>query len=105
MTSRGTPVKYLRCDNAGENQSKLQRECKKEKVYFKLTTLHTPQLNGVIDRIFAIIKDGELAMLLNAKLNNTYQKMMCTEAVHTCERERNSMATTGSTTSPFDIIN
>ena len=27
MTSRGTPGKYLRCDNAVEHQSKLQRVC------------------------------------------------------------------------------
>ena len=25
MTSRGNPVKYIRCNNAGEHQSKLQR--------------------------------------------------------------------------------
>ena len=29
ITSRGTPVKYLCCDNAGEHQSKLQRACQK----------------------------------------------------------------------------
>ena len=29
MTSRGTPVTYLHCKNAGEHQSKLQRACKK----------------------------------------------------------------------------
>ena len=40
-------------------------------------------------------------MLLNAKLNYIYQKMLWTEAVNTQERARNSMATMGSTTSPF----
>ena len=37
-------------------------------------------------------------MLLNAKLNNTAQKMLWAEAVQTRERVRNSMATTGGTT-------
>ena len=43
-------------------------------------------------------------MLLNAKLNDTYQKIMWEEAVHTCDRVRISMANTGSTTSPFKKI-
>ena len=65
------------------------------------TTPHTPQLNGVIERIFDVIKEGVLATLLKAKLNDTGHKMLWGEAVHTCEIVRNSMATTGSTTSPF----
>ena len=65
------------------------------------TTPHTPQLNGVIERIFSVIKEGALAMLLNTKLNNTAQKMLWAEAGHTRERVRNSIATTGSTTSLF----
>ena len=40
------------------------------------TTLHMPQLNGVIERRFAVIKEGALAILLNEKLNDTAQKMM-----------------------------
>ena len=40
-------------------------------------------------------------MLLNAKLNDTDQKILWAEAVHMCKRVRNSMANTGSTTSPF----
>ena len=64
--------------------------------------LHTPQLNIVIERRFSVIKEGALAMLLNAKLNDIAQKMLWKEAVHTCERIRNSMANTGSTTSPFE---
>ena len=62
--------------------------------------MHTPKMNGVIERIFAVIKEGVLSMLLNAKINETAQKMLCTEAVHTCKRIRKSMATTGSTKIP-----
>ena len=43
-------------------------------------------------------------MLLNAKLNDTAYKMLREEAVHTCERVRNSISTTGSTTSPFENL-
>ena len=65
------------------------------------TTPHTPKLNRVIERNIYVIKEGALAMLLNAKLNDTTQKMMWAEDVNTCERVRNIMATTSSTTSPF----
>ena len=84
MTSRGKPVKYLHYNNAGEHQSKLQRACEKEKVMLEYLTPHTPHLVGFIERRFAVIKEGALAMLQNAKLNDTSQKMLCEEAVHKC---------------------
>ena len=49
-------------------------------------TPHTPQLNEVTERIFSVIKEGALAMLLNAKRDDTAQKMLWMEAVHTSER-------------------
>ena len=43
MTSRGTPVKYLLCNNTGEHQLKLQRACEKRKGYVGIhDTAHTP---------------------------------------------------------------
>ena len=65
------------------------------------TTPHTPQLNRFIERRFAVIKKGVLEILLNAKLNDTAQKILSEEAVCTRKRVRNSMANTGSTTSLF----
>ena len=59
-------------------------------------------MNRVIEIIFSVIKEGALAMLLSTKLNDTAQKMLWAEAVHTYECVRNSMDTTVSTTSPFE---
>ena len=64
--------------------------------------MHTPNLNGVINIILAFIKEGALAMILNTKLNGTAQKMLCMETIHMYEHIQNSMATTGSTESPFE---
>ena len=61
------------------------------------TAPHTLQLNGVVERIFVVIKEGEFAMLLNTKLDYTAQKILWKEAVHTCKRVQNSMETTGIT--------
>ena len=99
--SHETPVKYLCCDKAGEQQSKLQRECEKEKVNLEYTTPHTLHLNGVIERRFAVIKEGTLTMMLNAELNDTALKILWADSIHMYKRVINSMATTGSTTSPF----
>ena len=43
-------------------------------------------------------------MILNLKLNDTAQKIMWAEAVHTCELARNSTATTCSKNNPFQIF-
>ena len=43
-------------------------------------------------------------MLLNAKLNDTAQKMLWTEAVHTGKHIRKIMSTTGSIKNPFTIF-
>ena len=68
------------------------------------TTTHKPKLNRVIERIFTIIKEGELDILMNVKLNDRYQKMIWAEAIHTCEHVRKIMDTTVSTKIPFETF-
>ena len=63
-------------------------------------TAHT-QMNVVIERIFSVFKEGGLAVLPNAELNDTTQKLMLAEYVHTCERLRISMDIISSTKSPL----
>ena len=43
-------------------------------------------------------------MLLNEKLNDTAQRILWKDTVHTCKPVRNSMATTGSMKIPFEIL-
>jgi hypothetical protein len=58
MASRGTPVKFIRCDNAGENKD-LQTKCAKSNdlntIQFEFTARNSPEFNGKIERKFAII--------------------------------------------------
>ena len=42
MISHDTPVEYLRCVNSGEQKTKPQKACKKEKSTLEYTTSHTP---------------------------------------------------------------
>ena len=60
MTSHGTPVKNLCCDNVGENQSKFQKVYEKENFPLEYPTPHTPQLKCIIKRIFTVVKEGAL---------------------------------------------
>ena len=103
--SCGTPVNYLCCENTGEHQLKAKKEWEKEKVTLEYTTPHTPKLNGVIERIFSAIKEGALNIILNEKLNDTAQKILWAEAVHTCKRVHNSLDNTGSTKITFGNLN
>jgi hypothetical protein len=57
MASRGTPVKFIRCNNAGENKD-LQTKCAKSTdlntIQFEFTARNSPEFNGKIERKFAI---------------------------------------------------
>ena len=66
------------------------------------TTPHTPKLNRVIERRFAVIKEREFKRVLNEKLNETDHQMIWAEPDHTCERVINSMDDIVSNTSPFE---
>jgi len=62
-----TPVKFLRCDNAGENLTKLQEVCCKHNICMEYTAPTTPQQNGVVERKFVTIWDCSAAMTFNAR--------------------------------------
>jgi transposase InsO family protein len=42
-------VKFLRCDNAGEYQTKLRSLCNKLGIQPEYTAPYTPQMNGVVE--------------------------------------------------------
>ena len=58
MIKRGTPVKFLRCDNAGENV-KLRDLCQADKdltaIVFEFTPKDSPQFNGRAERKLAVL--------------------------------------------------
>ena len=63
-----------------------------------------PQLNGITKEKSAVIKAVVLYMLLNAKLNDTDQKMLWSEVVHTYEGIQKSISTTFITEIPFEYF-
>ncbi len=45
-------IKYLRCDNAGENLEDLSSVCTKHGIQMEYMAPNTPQQNGVAERKF-----------------------------------------------------
>ena len=94
LKGMGHTVKYLRCDNAGEHQVKLQKVCEKFGVQLEYTALYTPQMNGVVERRIAVLLGGARAIMFSANLADNAKKKLWAEAVSYMEDTRNSMSTT-----------
>jgi hypothetical protein len=79
-----TTVKYIRCDNAGENGS-LEKECAKQGlgIQFEYMGPGTPPFNGRVERKFVTLYSKVRAMLNGAKLPTVKRKGLWTEAART----------------------
>ena len=86
MKERGTPVKYIRCDNAGENRD-LKTKCEQSKdlndIEFEFTARDSPQFNGKIERKFATLFGRMRALFKAAKLTQKLKNKLWGEAAMT----------------------
>ena len=82
-------IKYLRCDNAGENLENLSSVCTKHGIQIEYTAPNTPQQNGVVERKFVTIRDRSCAAMINAKLNDEFQGLLWAECANTMTRVTN----------------
>ena len=58
MKQRGSPVKFVRCDNAGENKdlhNKCQQSSDLTDVKFEFTARDSPQFNSKAERKFGVL--------------------------------------------------
>ena len=81
LKNKGKIVKYIRCDNAGENK-KLKEKCDRLKlgIEFEFTAPKTPQQNGIVERKFATLYGRGRALLNRAKFNRNMRKGLWAEA-------------------------
>jgi hypothetical protein len=96
-------VKYLRCDNAGENVKGLGEVCRDHGITLELTAPHTPQTNGVVERKFVTIRDRAQAMMLGAKLDDVFQGKLWAEAVYTATKLHNAVPNRVNHKSPDEL--
>jgi hypothetical protein len=73
-------VKFLRCDNSGENES-VQKAFEREgiKVQMEFTAPNTPQENGKVERAFATLWGRTRAMLNHAYFDEEHRTGLWTE--------------------------
>ena len=77
-------VKFIRCDNAGENQT-AEALCKQEGlgIIFEYTAPNTPQQNGRVERRFATLYGQVRSMLNGAHLNQEFRNGLWAECART----------------------
>ena len=87
-------VKFIRCDNAGENK-KLQEDCLSDGmgIQFEFTAPGTPQQNGRIERKFATIYGRARAMMRHAGLSEKQRQLLWSETVSTGTDMENCVVT------------
>ena len=80
-------VKYIRCDNAGENRS-LQHALENEgmNIKFEFTARETPQQNGKVERAFATLYGRMRAMMAAVKWDDKMKHKFWTEAAATATK-------------------
>jgi len=92
----GHPVKYIRCDNAGENESlKNQLTAEGSSIRFEFTARMTPQQNGKVERAFATLYGRMRAMMLGAGLDESSKLKLWMEAAATATKLDNILSATG----------
>ena len=101
----GKKVKYLRCDNAGENVS-FQERCKKEglDVEFEFTAPDTPQQNGKVERKFATLYGKVRSMLNRARLPERWRSGIWAEAAATATFNENLLVTKDKSKPSYELF-
>jgi hypothetical protein len=96
----GKPCKYLRCDNAGENELYVEQVCAENDIQLEMTAPSTPQMNGVVERSFATCKDRAFATMYCTRFSLATQGLLWPEAVNTITKIGNSLPRPGLANDP-----
>ena len=68
LNNLGHHVKHVRMDNAGENKKYIEQVCVDVGAEPEHTAPNTPQLNGVVEKGFDVIKTKAIAMMEQAQM-------------------------------------
>ena len=98
-------VKFICCDNAGENKS-LEKACLKEGlgITFEYTARATLQQNGKVERNFATLYGRMRSMMIFASFTKKLKHELWTEAASTATKLDNILVDKPSTDSPYKLF-
>ena len=90
QSNHGINTRYIRCDNAGENET-LEKDCKNEGlgVSFEYTAPYTPQQNGRAERMLATLFGRCRSMLNTARLGESKRRLLWSECAATATKLQN----------------
>jgi transposase InsO family protein len=97
-------ITTIRCDNAGENISHLQRIAIEYKINIEFTSPHTPEYNGVVERRIASIKQKGHAMMLAANMSEKARELLWAEAVKTANTLSNITMNRAIKQTPYEFF-
>jgi hypothetical protein len=110
LFGKGYDVKFLRCDNGGENVSLELREiCEGglgsgRFVQIEYTARDTPQHNGIVERRFATDGQRALAMMLDRNWSEATRLRMWCEATNLASQINNNLIRPDTKKSPNMIF-
>ena len=93
LSASGHNIKYLRCDNAGENKKKLEDICNSHGVTIEYVSPNMLQHNGVVEQQFATNTSAIRAMLHASGLAKNDCNRLWSEAANTQAYLRNKAVT------------
>jgi len=96
LKDMGCPVKFIQCDNAGENES-LNKQMEEEgsSIRFEFTARQTPQQNGKVERSFASLYGWMQAMMIGASFDESEKMKLWREAAATATKLDNILSLAG----------
>jgi hypothetical protein len=104
LKGQGMPVKYLCCDNAGENARPLKALCELHRVIIECMAPDTPQQNGVVERRITVLNQRANVMMMAANLNNEGRNVLWAEAVNTANTLENITLTSANVSSAYQLL-
>ncbi len=99
----GHPVKYIRCDGAGENEEPLKKLCNTYGIVMEKTAPDTPQQNGVVERRITLLRQRAHAQLLAAGLDEETRSLLWAASVDMANVLENITSTTRTAMSAHEI--
>jgi hypothetical protein len=100
----GYKIKFLPCDNAGENRQPLEGLCNKNGTVMEFPAPDTPQQNGVVERRIALLQQCTNVMLIVANFTKSAKGILWAEAVNTANDLDNITSDTNRSETPYKIF-
>ena len=71
----------IQCNNAGENIKHVQEIANKHHILLERTAPNTPQMNGLVERRIAVLKNMGKTMMEAAQMTKQTQRFLWPEAI------------------------